>query len=196
MPVSLQEIMSPVCIFISFSGVYSQETSDYGLVNINDNGTVTLRTDYDNLQSQYNKLDVKLLENSAATNSQTTPPQCSPDLISDSGFSTNFAVPAQPPGAADLITNGISNPNNGKIVSVGDLTVKVPIYNSAGKQLSNIKVVARNDANTPNGQNTGGSATSSGTASPSSTKKAGAGTVDVSWTLTGLMAFVLAAWTV
>lgn len=29
---------------------YSQEPSDYGLVVINDNGTVTLRSDYDNLQ--------------------------------------------------------------------------------------------------------------------------------------------------
>jgi 1,3-beta-glucanosyltransferase GAS3 len=33
---------------------YSQEESDYGLVVLNANGSVSLRADYDNLQSQYN----------------------------------------------------------------------------------------------------------------------------------------------
>jgi hypothetical protein len=161
---------------------YSQEESDYGLVVINGNGTVTLRSDYDNLQGQYNKLDVKLLENSAATESATTAPECSPDLITSNEFSTTWVLPDQPDGAADLINNGISNPNSGNIVKVNNLDVNIPIYSVSGARLTGIKVTVRDDANTPGGQNTSGTATTtttSSSATPSTTKKAAAVKVGV-----------------
>jgi hypothetical protein len=170
---------------------YSQETSDYGLVVINDNGTVTLRQDYNNLQGQYNKLDIKLLENSAATDSQTTPPDCSPDLITSDSFSKSFALPDQPDGAADLISKGISNPNNGKIVSINNLNVDIPVYSVSGKQLSGIKITARSDANVPGGQNTSGSATTTSAATPSTTKKSAAARVSID--VVGFVVMLLAA---
>lgn len=161
---------------------YSQEESDYGLVILNANGSVSLRGDYDNLQNQYNKLNVTLLESTAAGNTQITPPQCSPSLITNSGFSQDFTVPAQPSGAAALINSGISSPNQGKLISTGDLNVKQQIYSTSGKLITGVAVKAVNGANLPGGESTsGGSVTSttSGTASPSATKKAAAASLQV-----------------
>lgn len=159
---------------------YSQEESDYGLVTINGNGSVSLRADFDNLQAQYNKLNITLLESTAAGNTQTTPPQCSTSLITNSGFSQNFTVPDQPSGAAAIISSGISNPNRGKIISTGDLTVKQQIFSSSGKQITGLAVKAVSNANTPSGENTsGGTSTSSGSATPSATKKAAASSIQV-----------------
>jgi hypothetical protein len=154
---------------------YSQEESDYGLVTINGNGSVTLRGDFDNLQAQYNKLNISLLESTAAGNTQTTPPQCSSSLITSSGFSQNFSVPAQPSGAAAVISSGISNPNQGKLVSVGNLNVQQQIFSSSGKLITGLAVKAVSNANAPSGENTsGGTSTTSGSATPSATKKAAA----------------------
>jgi hypothetical protein len=155
---------------------YSQETSDFGLVVINDNGSVSLRTDYDNLQGQYNKLNVTLLESSAAASTSYSPPACSADLITTEGFSTNFTLPAQPDGTAGLIANGISNPNQGKLVSVGSLSVTQQIFSSSGKLIQGLAVKPVSNANTPSGDNTSGGATGTTTtsASATATKKSGA----------------------
>jgi hypothetical protein len=151
---------------------YSQEPSDYGLVVVNDNGTVTLRRDYDNLQAQYNALDIALLQNVEATDSTTTPPRCEPDLITHDGFSRSWVLPDRPDGAEDLITNGIPNAPRGRLVTIDNLDVDIPVYAFNGQQLENIRIVARNDANVPSGTNTSGSATSGGgAASPSSSSR-------------------------
>ncbi|QDS73282.1 hypothetical protein FKW77_005063 [Venturia effusa] len=161
---------------------YSQEESDYGLVVINANGSVSLRGDYDNLQSQYNKLNITLLESTAAGNTQITPPQCSASLITNSGFSRDFNVPAQPSGAAALIKSGIASPNQGKLISTGDLNVKQQIFSSSGQLITGVAVKAVSGANTPGGENTSagsGTSTTSGTASPSASKKAAAASLQV-----------------
>ncbi|TID25658.1 glycoside hydrolase family 72 protein [Venturia nashicola] len=164
---------------------YSQEESDYGLVVINANGSVSLRGDFDNLQNQYNKLNVTLLQSTAAGNTQITPPQCSASLITNSGFSQDFTVPAQPSGAAALINSGIPNPNRGKLISTGDLNVKQQIFSSSGKLITGIAVKAVSGANTPGGESTSGGSgstgtnTASGTASPSASKKAAAASLQV-----------------
>jgi hypothetical protein len=159
---------------------YSQEESDYGLVVLNANGSVSLRTDFDNLQSQYNKLNITLLESTSAGNTQITPPQCSTSLITNSGFSQDFTVPTQPSGAAAVINSGISNPNQGKIISTGDLNVKQQVFSSSGKQIKGLAVKAVNNANTPSGENTsGGTSTTSGSATPSASKKAAATSLEV-----------------
>lgn len=159
---------------------YSQEESDYGLVVINSNGSVSLRGDFDNLQAQYNKLNVSLLESTAAGNTQIKPPQCSTSLITNSGFSQNFSIPAQPSGAAAVIASGLSKPNQGKIISTGDLNVKQQVFSSSGKLITGLAVKAMNNANTPSGENTSGTtSTTSGSATPSATKKAAASSLQV-----------------
>jgi len=172
---------------------YSQEPSDYGLVVINDNGTVTLRRDYDNLQAQYNQLDISLLQDTASTATNTTPPRCEPDLITHDGFSKTWVLPERPDGAEDLIENGIPNAPRGRLITIDDLDVSIPIYAVNGQQLSNIRVVAREDANVPGGTNTSGSATGSSSGpSPSSSSKPNSA-VRIGMDAVGVLAMVGAA---
>jgi len=153
---------------------YSQEPSDYGLVIINDNSTVSLRQDFDNLQSQYNKLDINLIQSAEAAKTNQPFPQCSGDDISNPGFSKNFTIPDVPEGAQELIDNGIKNPVNGKIIKVSATAVPMPVYASNGNAISNlaIKPLAEDQTNVPGGENTSGDSTSA--PKPTSTKKGSA----------------------
>ena len=159
---------------------YSQEVSDYGLVVLYDNGTAQIRQDYDNLQAQYNKLNITLLEAGNSTATALNPPTCSSSLITtSSGFNNSFDIPPVPSGGQELIDNGISNPNNGKLVTVTQDTVSQQVYSSSGGLIQNlaIKPLPNDESNMPNGQDTSGAATTSSTASaaiPKATKK-GAG---------------------
>ena len=156
---------------------YSEEPDDFGLVVINDNSTVSLRTDYDNLQAQYNKLNITLIESANSTATALTPPACSTDLIDDSGFSKNFTIPSPPDGVADLINNGIKNPNNGKLVQVTATAVPMAVYASNGNQIQNlaIKPLPNDESNTPGGESTSANTTTTASPSASPTKKGTAG---------------------
>ncbi|MCJ1275758.1 hypothetical protein MMC21_003561 [Puttea exsequens] len=157
---------------------YYEESNQYGLVSFYDNGTSQILVDYDNLQKQYNKLDVKALQsmNSSATSVQSQ--KCSSDIISGSGFNTSFILPGVPSGGQTLIDKGIPNPPVGKLVSIPNTNVQLPVYSSSGKLINNlaIKPLANDESNTPGGDDTSG--TSSG-ASPTSTKKGGAGKTEI-----------------
>ena len=171
---------------------YEETSNNYGLVWLYDNGTAQIRVDFDNLQSQYNKLDIKALESSNPSATMAKAQSCSSSLIQSQKFSTSFKLPSVPDGGQALIDNGIKGPNNGKLVSVTQTTVTLPVYGSNGSQLKSlaIKPLANDESNTPNGQGTSGSSTAS-TAQPSSTKKSSAGRLRVSLVLVGLMAFAV-----
>ncbi|OCK83420.1 glycoside hydrolase family 72 protein [Lepidopterella palustris CBS 459.81] len=156
---------------------YSEEPDDFGLVVINDNTTVSLRQDYDNLQGQYNKLNITLIESANSTATGLTAPACSTDLISSSGFSTNFTIPSPPDGVNDLINNGIKNPNNGKLVQVTATAVPMAVYASNGNQIQNLAItpLPNDESNTPGGETTTANTTSTASPSASPTKKGDAG---------------------
>ena len=157
---------------------YYQETdNNFGLVAFYDNGTSQLLVDYDNLQKQYNSLDIKALEsmNSSATNIQS--PKCSSSLLSSGTFNSSFTLPSIPSGGQTLIDHGISNPPQGKLVPVTQDTVSLPVYSSSGTLLKNlaIKPLADDESNTPNGSNTSGGPSGTTTSTtPSATKKGAA----------------------
>ncbi|KAL8732509.1 MAG: hypothetical protein Q9166_002723 [cf. Caloplaca sp. 2 TL-2023] len=180
----VQALYGPDMTGIMSGGIvyeYVQEVSNnYGLVDVYDNGTAAIRIDYDNLQKQYNKLDIKQLqsENSSATNLRS--PRCTGGLITEASFSKSFKIPSVPTGGQTLIDNGIKNPNNGKLVSVKETAVKAAVYGSNGGLIKDlaIKPLPEDQSNTPNGQDTSGatSATPSGTSTggkPKSTSSAG-----------------------
>jgi hypothetical protein len=168
----VQALYGPNMIALSGGLVYeySEEPDDYGLVVISSNGTINILQDFINLQGQYAKLNIKLLESTTAASGSTNPPACSSNLISNSSFSSNFSIPATPSGGSDLITNGISNPPSGKIISLGSLDVTYPVYNVTGQPITGLSVKSVNSANTP------GNTTTSAHGS-SSTKKGDAGRV-------------------
>lgn len=172
---------------------YSQEEADYGLVVLNSNGSVSLREDYDNLQDQYNKIDIRRTQSTNSESTEIKAPECSDGLITAKNFSKNFTIPAVCPGCQDLIDDGISNPKNGKLVSVTETRVKQAVYGSNGVQIQNLEltIVANDGSNTPGGQNTTPSGTGTA-AQPSASKKGAAGRLEKSvwmWAclLVGLM---------
>ncbi|EKG16694.1 Glycolipid anchored surface protein GAS1 [Macrophomina phaseolina MS6] len=183
---------------------YTQEEADYGLVVVNDNGTVTLRTDFDNLQKQFNKLDISLIQSKNETGSTITPPKCAKSLIDDDTFGADWDIPDTPTKAADWIKNGVSDANVGKIVDVSATAVPVAIYGTDGSEISNLKIskVADGESNTPSGSmlssgtttsssNSSSTSTSSGS-SASNTQEGAAGKVGVKSTGALVFAAVLA----
>ncbi len=118
---------------------YSQEESDYGLVELQDDGSAELMADYDNLQQQYSRLDLALLSrvNNGSTNA---PPRCEEDLISAPRFNTSFELPPTPSDAEKFIEDGIPNPNQGKLVDVSKTTVSQRVVDSRGNPVENLAV--------------------------------------------------------
>ncbi|KXT13852.1 hypothetical protein AC579_6896 [Pseudocercospora musae] len=145
---------------------WTQETSNYGLTQVNDNGTLTLLRDYNTLSSQYDKLNITLIttQNKTATNLQA--PDCSSSLINSDDFSTDFDIPSTPQGASSLIANGVSNAPTGKIVSVTQTKVQVTVYQTNGAEVQNLAIKPQSSANRPG---SGDLATGSGSGSASST---------------------------
>merc|ERR1711939_1132286 len=86
---------------------YSEEPNNYGLVNLNDNGTVSLLVDYDNLRTQYDSLDIGLLEKANATATSLSPSSlelcswvrwvlastCSCDLVQQEWLQVSIVAP-------------------------------------------------------------------------------------------------------
>ena len=171
-PVIYGPLMTPV---LSGGMVYefSQEASNFGLVNINSDGSVNLLPDYATLQKQFSSLNVTSLQGSAASQKDTAaaPPQCSDSLIAASSFNSNFTLPAVPPGAQALIDNGIAHAPVGKIVHVTKTSVSQTVKDAQGNVMSGLSILplSNDQSNNPS---TVSSTTSAST--PSSTKKSAA----------------------
>jgi hypothetical protein len=136
---------------------YSQEEADYGLVDINDNATVSLRIDFENLQEQYNKLDLDLLQSTDAGATTLKAPKCSEDMISDSGFSKEFDIPKTPEGGAALIRDGVNSDYvRGKLVDVKDTKSPYTVYTTSGAKVKDLEItkLSNDESNTPGGHTT------------------------------------------
>jgi len=167
-PVIYGPLMTPV---LSGGMVYefSEEPDDFGLVQINSNGSAQLLPDFDTLQKQFNTLNVTYLQGLTAQNTTVTPPKCTSSLITTSGFSNNFTIPDVPPGAQDLINNGISPAPSGKMVPVTATKVSQVVQQSNGDVIQGlaITILADDQSNNPNGA----SATTSSAPAATTTKK-------------------------
>ena len=168
---------------------YYEESNNYGLVSFYSNGTSQLLVDYDNLQKQFNTLNVKALESMDSSATAIKSPSCSSSLISSSGFNNSFTLPAAPSGVSQLIDSGVKNANQGKLVTVSSTAVTLPVYSVSGSLINNlaIKLLPNDESNAPNGATT----TSSG-ASPSTTKKGAAGKIQAGICGSAAMAILLA----
>ncbi len=198
----VQALYGPQMLSVMSGGlVYEyvqEESNNFGLVDLYSNGTAQLRVDYDNLQQQYNKLDIKTLQTNNSTASKVVAPSCKSSLINSSDFAKTFTLPSPPEGAQSIIDAGIENPNNGKLVDVSETTVSQPVYASNGGRLQNlaIKKLPDDQSNTPNGTGTSNSAPTASAAQPTPTKKSIAPRSEVNLTcapmsLLGLFWFLL-----
>ncbi|KAF2964791.1 hypothetical protein GQX73_g8775 [Xylaria multiplex] len=138
---------------------FSQEDNDYGLVQVNDDGSVDLLSDFRTLQNQYAKLDFEAVQGVKATGKSITPPTCSESLIKEDGFNNNFTLPVPPPGVQKLIDNGIGKKVNGKIIDVGDWKVTQTVNDVDGTKLTNlvVKPLADGEINNPTSTESGSS---------------------------------------
>jgi hypothetical protein len=133
---------------------YSQEEANYGLATINANGTLTLRADYDNLQKQFNKLDMEKIQAADPSQTGAKAPKCDAKLITNSAFDSNFTIPAVCPDCDNLIKNGIDKPTKGKIVECKDTKSPNVVYGSKGGEVKDLQLVMMKDdsSNVPDGQ--------------------------------------------
>ena len=166
----VQTLYGPLMTPVMSGGIIyeyvQEEANKFGLVALYDNGTAQILGDYDNLQAQFNKLDIKALDSGNSSATKLIAPTCKSSLIGSSSFNRRFSLPAIPSGGQALIDNGLQNPNNGKLVAVTETNVPLPVYGSHGGRLKNlvIKPLLDDETNTPNGSDTSGPAS---TTSPS-----------------------------
>ena len=150
---------------------YSEEPNNFGLVSLNDNGTVSILQDYDNLRQQYNSLDVNVIEKTNATATSLTPPACAVDLLTGTNFTNSFDIPARPDGADALIHNGVSGKFPTGTSSVANTEPSQVVYDVNGQQLSGLQlnVLANDESNLPANNTSGSSPSGTSSSSPSST---------------------------
>lgn len=172
---------------------YTQEANDYGLVQVNDDGSVELLVDYDNLKAQFEKIDLKSITSSNKTQTAVEPVECSPDLITTKGFLNTFDIPARLDSIQEMIDNGLSGANTGKIVDVTDTKVTQKITDHNGTEITGVelKILSNDESNLPS-SNTSGGSSGSGTAMADTVKSA-AGATAASGVLSVLAAVVTAA---
>ncbi|KAF2787596.1 glycoside hydrolase family 72 protein [Melanomma pulvis-pyrius CBS 109.77] len=134
---------------------YSQEANEFGLVDVADD-KITLREDFDNLQTQYNALDLSLIQATNASATSLKAPKCAKSLIESDKFNAEFKLPAAPSGVSDLIKNGVPNAVQGKLVEVKETNVASAVYASNNNKLENLslKVLADDATNVPGGDKT------------------------------------------
>ncbi|KAE8393334.1 Glucanosyltransferase-domain-containing protein [Aspergillus alliaceus] len=151
---------------------YTQEENNYGLVKLNDSDTATLLVDYENLQKQYAKLDMKRIQASNSTQTSFKAPKCSSDLIKNGTFLSKFDLPSRPSKVQDMIDKGLSKANTGKLVDVKTTSIPQKIYDHTGKEVTGIqlKALSSGESNTP-GEGTSSSSSSSSSSSGSADAK-------------------------
>lgn len=162
---------------------WTQESNDYGIVDVSDKGDITFRQDYSALQNQYLKLDINALQNGKG-GAGGKRPTCTTNLIKEDDFNGNFTLPKLPPGGQDLIDNGVKPAPVGKIVDISDYSFSYTITDDKGKQITGLEVqpVADDSYNVP------GTAASAGTTSDDSA----AGTVRPAMAAAALVSAVFA----
>lgn len=150
-------IYNPDGLIQAFSGgmvyEYSQEANNYGLVDIQADGSVKLLADFDNLKAAFSKINLPVTPASSVPASVY--PKCDSTVQSaisalDSNFNTDFNIPGCP--EPDLLRSGIGNNNIGKIIDVTSTMSKFAIYDSSGKQIENPSINI-NSANLLSGGN-------------------------------------------
>lgn len=171
---------------------WTQEENDFGLVQANSNNTVSLLTDYNNLQTMLNKIDLKALTAANSTATSQTAPACTSISIT-SNITKNFDIPARPDGFQSLIDNGVSGTYPTGFSSVSNTAEPDGVYASNGGAITGLSltILAGDESNLPGnntiGTNQSGTKTSSG-GKPSNTNAA-VRAVDVSF---GLVAAAVA----
>lgn len=170
---------------------YSQEANNFGLVNINSNGSVSLTTDFENLKSQYSKLDFGSITAKNTSQTAIVAPVCDPKQIT-SNLTNSFDLPARVAGIDPMIKNGLkTNVSVGALVPVSSTKITETVYDSKGNVLSGLMLNVLNEGkvNTPSDSTSVTTNSTTGTSSSASASSTKGAAVSVrAGALTGLSA--------
>lgn len=177
---------------------YSEEANNYGLVKIDDDGNIEFKDDFENLKSQYEKLDLPTIKESDVEDVEVLTCDASKIKDENSKFGTNdFEIPDQPSEITDLIKNGVEVENAGKILTDYDAptTFNYTIKDAQGKVVdATITYPASNTVNELSATATSSSSSSSSSTSASSTtsssSKSSGGAIGTFQMNTGLLTVV------
>lgn len=152
-PRTFQEIPTlygPQMSLLSGGLVYewTQEENNFGLVNVNSSNSVSLLTDYNNLQQRYAAIDVSSISQPNATARSATAIECASLTLTNSQFPSNFALPQRPSGADSVITSGLTSASfwtSGALTQVTATAMpsSITVMNVTGAQVAsnNLKLV-------------------------------------------------------
>lgn len=163
-----QAIYGPQMTMFSGGLVYqwTQEGNDFGLIQVNADGSVQLQGDFVRLQTQFNMLNLTILQTVNATAVNLPVPICAPGLISSSAWSSSFDLPAQPAGVAALISTGVKG-RTASIVSVTATVVRNVVSNTAGAVITGLAIHSVGGVNVPTGVSGAGSVSATASATGS-----------------------------
>ncbi|QPG76521.1 putative 1,3-beta-glucanosyltransferase gas3 [Brettanomyces nanus] len=118
---------------------YSEESSDYGLVDIS-SGDLEMEDDFANLKSQYANSSIPVISLDEVEEPDVF--KCTAKNITSlySKFDADFDLPSQPGGIPNLIKYGVNNTNIGKMVSLTDRATNYSISNSDDDEYSNVSI--------------------------------------------------------
>lgn len=119
---------------------WTLEKNEYGLVNLTDDGAY-LQPDYPRLRDQLAMIDWDGVFAMKADDDEGKTPDCKASLITQDGFMTNFTIPRLPPGAQELIDDGIKKKHNGKLVDVSNWNTTLKVFDAEGNAIEGLEVV-------------------------------------------------------
>ena len=121
---------------------YSEETDNYGLVNINSTDELSLIVDYNYLKEEYAQLNIAQLQSVNASATAAPPTSCAASIITESTFLNAWDLPAPPSAASAMITSGVSTGfKRGSIVQVSDTTMPATVVNNTGATITGLSLV-------------------------------------------------------
>jgi hypothetical protein len=118
---------------------WTQEDNDYGLVEI-DGDETSILSDYNRLKDKLTLIDWETIQFRDPVQGGDLK-ECSPDLIEEDGFNNNFTLPAVPPGAQELIDDGIDPKPQGQLVDISDFAVTLSVTDNQDNALNNLEVM-------------------------------------------------------
>ncbi|CAI4048915.1 hypothetical protein N7582_004518 [Saccharomyces uvarum] len=97
---------------------YTEEANNFGLVKLDDSGSLTYKDDFVNLEAQLKNITLPTTKEDALSSDSIY--KCDSSAITKiySGFGTdNFTLPSQPAEIANMIKYGVNGTNTGKILT-------------------------------------------------------------------------------
>lgn len=153
---------------------YSQEASNYGVVDIDSDGDLTYLKDFANLKHQYAIATIPNISESDVPDGEVY--ECDAELILEiyPDFGANFTLPEQPDSIKELIENGVNATNFGKLLdNVEPKGSNYTIYNTNTDVVANATVTfdKSNEINSQTNVPVSSGATSSSATSASTTEE-------------------------